>query len=209
VDTACVRIFVGMFLIVNPIGLTPIFMSLTSGQTEKEKRGVARISVVTASIILVAGALVGEHILNFFGISMASFRVAGGILLLLIALSMLHAKQSHTQHTPEEAEEAEDKDSVAVTPLAIPLLAGPGSLSTAILFSHQSPDMFHKGFLIGTIVFIGIVLYVSFAFSDFISARLGKTGINVLTRLFGIILAALGVEFMAKGLATLLPGLAG
>ncbi len=206
--TQYIKIVVGLFVIVNPIGMAPIFLSLTQDQSEQEKRATARIAAVAATALLVGAALTGEHILSFFGVSIPSFRVAGGLLVLLVSLAMLHARESGAKHTPEEAAEAADKENVAVVPLAIPLLAGPAALSTAILYAHQAKSAFDVAFVIGACMLVGLCVYVAFRIAAPMSRLLGKTGTNIMTRLFGILLAAIGVEFIARGLAQLLPGLA-
>jgi MarC family membrane protein len=122
-----VRIFIGVFVIVNPLGLAPAFLSLTSDRTPEEATRTARTAAIAACLLLLSAAVSGNALLNFFGIGVEQFRVAGGLLLLFVGIDMLHAKQSHHKQTPEEAEEASQKPAVGIVPLAIPLLAGPGS----------------------------------------------------------------------------------
>jgi multiple antibiotic resistance protein len=202
------KIFVGMFVIVNPIGMAPFFLDMTEGLSPAAKRAVARLASITASGVLIGAALTGARLLAFFGVSLPAFRVAGGILILLIAIAMLQASPSRARQTPEEAAEATDKEKIAIVPLAIPLLAGPGAISTAILYANQAKGVRETIFLILTCVVVGICVYLVFRSSEKIGKTLGKTGINILTRLFGILLAAIGVEFITEGLVKLLPGLA-
>ena len=198
---------IGLLVIVNPIGMAPIFVSLTENYSESDKRSVIRTATIAVTCLLIGSALIGESTLNLFGVSLPAFRVAGGILLLLMAISMLHAKHPRIKFTPGEELEAAEKDNIAIVPLAIPLLAGPGAISTTILFSSQAQGMFDYLWLIFSCIVVGLVVFVTFKLSTKLAHLLGKTGINIVTRLFGILLAAIGVEFITKGLEVLLPGL--
>ncbi len=195
----------GIFSVLNPLGAVPVFISLTSGDEPIKKNQTAATASLTTAIVLIAAAFTGEAILRFFGISMASFRVGGGILLLLMAISMLHARISTTKHSPEEGREAVEKDSVAVVPLAIPLLAGPGSISTVILYSHYDNTWLHLFILSGIIAVMGCVTWALLRMSDRVGKAMGTTGINIAGRLMGLILAAIAVEFIARGLTGLFP----
>ncbi len=200
-----IKSFTGVLSIVNPIGAVPVFLGLTSELTSKERNKTANTAAISATIILIIAAFSGEYILSFFGISISSFEVGGGILLLLIAISMLHARVSHTKHTPQEAKEAEEMESVAVVPLAIPILAGPGSISSVILYSHQFHLFYEKLLLFGIISIVGLIVWVCLRSAVPIGERLGATGINIGVRILGLILAAISVEFMAAGLKGLFP----
>src|SRR3990172_10402492 len=136
--TGYVKIFTSLLAIVNPLGVIPVFVSLTRSSTEQERRNIARTTSITVAVILIAAALVGKLLLNFFGVSIASFKVGGGILLLLMSIAMMQAKHTQSKQTPEEAEEAEEKESIAVVPIAMPLLAGPGAISTVIIYTQAS-----------------------------------------------------------------------
>jgi multiple antibiotic resistance protein len=203
------KVLVGMFVIVNPIGMIPFFLNLTENSDPAGKQRIARVAATAVIAVLVGSSLLGDGLLRFFGVSLPAFRVAGGILLLLMAVAMIQAAPSRARHTPEEAQEASDKENIAIVPLAIPLLAGPGSISTAILYANQAEGFFAFTFLLATCVAVGVSCYYVFRSAETIRAKLGKTGINIMTRLFGILLAAIGVEFIAGGLAKLLPGLVG
>ncbi len=197
-----------LFVIANPIGVTPLFISLTNRQTEEQRRHTARLTATTVVIVLLAAMFLGEVILHSFGIRMASFRAAGGILILLMAIAMLQARPSPTHHTVEESKEAAIRDEVAVVPLGIPLVAGPGAISTVIIYADQAVTWFDMTVLFLTILGVAGSLWIALRLSDRIRVILGTTGINIVTRLLGLILAAVGVEFFAEGLAQLLPGLA-
>ncbi|MBI5042051.1 MAG: NAAT family transporter, partial [Gammaproteobacteria bacterium] len=157
--------------------------------------------------VLVVALLMGESLLNFFGISLDSFRVAGGILILLMAISMLHGGISPAKQTSEEAQDAEEKDNIAVVPLGMPLLAGPGAISTIIIYSHRGHGLLHLALLLSIALSLALLTWVALRAAPAIAERLGRTGLNIVTRIMGLILAAIGVEFMAGGLKQLLPGL--
>lgn len=200
-----VKILIGTFVIVNPLGMTPAFLSLTSNRTPEEAAGTARTAAIAACLLLVSAAVSGNAILRFFGIGLPAFQVAGGLLLLFVGIDMLHARLSRHQQSPEESEEAEDKERVGVVPLAIPLLAGPAAMSTVVLYAHQSPHWTHVALVCGIIVFVAVLVWVAFRLAVPIGQALGRTGINIFTRLMGLILAALAFEFITKGLAAIFP----
>ncbi len=202
------KFFAGLLAIVNPIGAIPVFVSLTTNQTTAERYRTALLAAVSVGAVLLAALFTGEAILGFFGISIASFQVGGGILILLIAVSMMHARVSPAKQTAEEAQDAADKESVAVVPLAIPLLAGPGAVSTIIMYAHRVPTRSHYALLSIEILLIALLVWVVFRLAPRLADMMGRIGINVLTRIMGLILAAIAVEFMAGGLRQLLPGLA-
>lgn len=207
--TEYVKFFTGLLAIVNPIGAIPIFLSLTSSQGAKERNRISIVAATTVVLVLGVSLFMGETILNFFGITIASFRVAGGILILLIAVSMMHAKLSAAKQTEEETQDAAEKESIAVVPMGLPLLAGPGAISTIILFAHRDSSLMHYLIGVADILLLAISVWLSFRLAPTIGRILGKTGINIVTRIMGLIIAALGVEFITNGLKQLLPGLAG
>ncbi len=157
--------------------------------------------------MLVVACFLGDMILEFFGISMASFRIAAGILLLLMALSMLHAKQSPSKHTPEEAEDAASRDNVAVVPLAIPLMTGPAAMSTVIIYAHKATSLFDTGFIIASSLATALIAWLALRMASRITVWLGKTGMNVAVRVMGLLLAAIAVEFITSGLGQVFPNL--
>lgn len=207
--TEYLKYFAGLLAIVNPVGAVPLFVNMTNQQTPEQKKHTGLVASVATCVVLLVVMLTGETVLRFFGISIASFRVGGGILLLLIAISMLHAKTSPAKHTEEEAIDSSERDSVAVVPLAIPILAGPGAISTVILYAHRRASFGHYFLLAGEIVLISMVVFICFAAAPYLARILGKTGINIITRIMGLIMAAIGVEFIANGLKQLFPVLAG
>lgn len=203
------KFFIGLIAILNPIGVIPIFINLTQQQTPTERRQTAFLTGSSVGTVLLISLLAGEFILNIFGISIGSFRVGGGILILLMAISMMQATMSPTRQTPEEARESVLKEQVAVVPLAIPLLAGPGAISTIILYANRSTEWLHYVILTAGILLVALFVWMIFRLAEPVSNRLGRTGINVVTRIMGLIMAAIGVEFMASGMKALFPVLAG
>jgi multiple antibiotic resistance protein len=199
------KFFAALMAIVNPIGAVPIFITLTSDQQVQDRNRTARLAACSTTTILIAALLTGEAILNFFGISIASFRVGGGILILLMAISMMHAKHSSVKHTQEEIEDSAERETVAVVPLATPLLAGPGAISTVILNAQRYSSPAHYFLLAFEIVIIGLAVWLFFRAAPLVASYLGKTGINIVTRIMGLIMAAVGVEFIANGLKQLFP----
>jgi multiple antibiotic resistance protein len=202
------RMVTALFVIANPVGALPLFISLTAGQTREERKRTAYLAAPTVALVLMAAAVVGDTVLQFFGIRIASFRVGGGILILLMAIAMLQARPSRTHQTPEEAVEAAEKEGVAGVPLGIPLIAGPGAIRTVIIYTQQARTWFDLVFLLLTSGLVAVSVWVALRLAEPISRALGKTGINIVTRLLGLMLAAVAVEFITGGLVQLLPGLA-
>ncbi len=205
--TEYIKILIGLIAIVNPFGAVPLFISLTAGAENRERHKIINIVAVAVTVILLVALLIGEELLQFFGISINSFRVAGGILLLLMSISMLNAKLSPTVQTKEEAEESKEKESIAVVPLAMPLLAGPGAITTVIIDAHKGSGAGHYLTSAVLILFLSLLIWMVLRLSPFITRHISATGINVFTRIMGLLLAAIAVEFMANGLKSLFPGL--
>ncbi len=205
--SAYLHIFTALFVIVNPIGAIPLFIMYTRNQSALERRATARISAATVAVVLIVSIFIGDNLLQFFGIGIPSFRVGGGILILLMAVAMLNAQQGGARHTAEEYREGEEKDNIAIVPLAIPLLAGPGAISTAIIYAHKAHSLIDYGALVIAALLVAGSVVVALYLAEPIAERLGRTGINVVTRIMGLILAAVAVEFIADGLVQLFPNL--
>ncbi|MGA3953116.1 MarC family protein [Ralstonia nicotianae] len=197
--------FFSLLALINPIGAIPFFISLTESQTDEEKRRTIKTASVSVALVIGISALLGEQIIGFFGFSVGSLQVGGGIIMIMIALNMLNAQTSRTKATPEEEDEAGVRASIAVVPLAIPLLTGPGSISTVIVYAGKTQHWYELLFLAGVGVLIALVVWIVLRAAEPITRVIGRTGINVGTRLMGLILAALAVEFIVDGLKTLLP----
>ncbi len=189
--------FTTLFVVIDPFGTTPIFVALTQDMDARSRRRVAYRTCLTASGILIAFAAFGEAVLGFVGISMEAFKVAGGALLFLTALDMLFDRR--TKRREDRAEEEEHPDP-SVFPLAIPLVAGPGSIATMILLAGQNPGLAGIAAACATMLAVMAVVLVLFLSGGLIGRLLGKTGLNVLTRLLGMLLAALSVQFILDGL---------
>jgi len=200
-----VKIVISILAIVNPLGAIPVFVNLTADTVLEERKRIARVAALSVALILIISVWSGEALLGFFGIGIPSFRVAGGLLILLMAISMMHARLSDTQHTANEAKEAEEKDNVAVVPLAIPLMAGPGAMSLVITLAHKNPNWAGRLMLSGGVVIVALVVWIALHLAEPLSRILGTTGINIGTRIMGLILTAVGVEFIAVGLKQLFP----
>jgi multiple antibiotic resistance protein len=201
------KIGIALFAIVNPIGSVPVFMSATSGWKKAERAKTAKTAAFTVFIVLTLAAFIGDQILDFFGVSIPSFQVGGGILLMLIAISMMHAKQSVAHQTLEERQTLAEKKVIAIVPLSIPLLAGPGAISNIIIAAQQNSSVTGHLSLIIPIFFVCLIIWLVLSLSVVIANKLGTIGINIVTRIMGLILAAMAVEFIAHGLAGLFPKL--
>ena len=187
--------FVTLFVVIDPIGMAPLFVALTQGMSARKRRTIALRAAVTAIALLTVFGLFGEKILSFIGISMPAFRIAGGVLLFLTALDMLFERR-----TKRREDQAEDRPDPSVFPLAIPLIAGPGAIATVILLAGQQPGL---AGLLAVLAVAAAVLAVVFAFfltAGLLERALGRVGINVVTRLLGMLLAALSVQFVLDGL---------
>ncbi len=205
---ALIQAAFSLFAIVDPVGVIPIFLLATRGFSRTQSHKAAWISALTVWLVLVVFTFIGEHLLRFFGIRIEAFSVAGGLLLLMLALSMLQAHVSPLRQTPEEATEVEEKEAVGVVPLGIPLLAGPGAITHVIVAASAAPgDVMHQAALLIPVTLVALSVWVCFWAAPGIARRLGKTGIHVVTRLMGLIIAAISIEMIARGLAGLFPGL--
>lgn len=200
-----------LLAIVNPLAIVPFYIHYTQGFSRMQRRRTVGVASLSAFLVITASALLGIRILEFFGISLASFQVGGGMLLLTSALNMLNAQPAeakpHTHELQDGAEKAAMGASIAVVPLTIPLLTGPATISTVVIYAERAQNAFQLAALVGYGVVIAVATALCFAMAGPIARVLGKTGINVMTRLMGLILAALAVEVMADGLQKLFPAL--
>lgn len=202
-----VKIFVALLVIIDPIGIVPMFLTLTSKRTPAERRRAARLSAMAMALVLMATVLVGDVVMRAFGTGIPAFQVGAGIILLLMAIPMLHAQLGATRQAPGEAEEAGTKEEVALVPLAIPLLAGPGAISMIVVYAHRGPVATHGAVLCGIILLLAVIVWAALRLATPISRLLGHTGINIANRLMGLILAAVAVGLIAEGLKGLFPAL--
>ncbi|MBS0651908.1 MAG: NAAT family transporter [Verrucomicrobia bacterium] len=201
--------FVSLLVICNPFSALPALLGLTHGRSLQEKRRTGVVSGFAVAVILVICTWIGGPLLQFLGITVSAFQCAGGIVVFMLALSLLKAEVSPMKQTSEDQKEALHKDSIAVVPLAIPLMAGPGAISAVIVQVYSFPGVFNQlimsvgGIAVGAV--LGIILY----FAGNVEKMLGRSGINIVNRIGGLILAAIAVETIAKGVIGLFPRLSG
>ncbi len=196
---------IAIFVLTDPIGAIPIYLSLTPTHTPAEHHRTVRRIAVATTLILLGSLAVGGPALALMGVSIPAFRVAGGLLILLLALGMMHADPDSTRQTREEAGEAAEKPDIAVVPMAIPILAGPGTIGAMIVYGHLKSSAVNYLVLAAVSVVIGGCTWALLRMAAPIGGRLGRTGINLLTRIMGLLLAAIAVEMFANGLRELFP----
>ena len=196
---------VALLAIVNPIGVIPFFIAFTQHFPPAQRQRTIRVAAFTCFCVISLSALIGLKLIEFFGISIASFQVGGGALLLINSLTMLNAKQADSSDVGTDSAST----NIAVVPLAIPLLTGPATMSTVVIYADKARDLWQTMLLVGYGLVIALATVVCLSLAAPIARVLGQTGINVMTRLMGLILAALAVEVMADGLQSLFPLLAG
>ncbi len=197
--------YVSLFSIVNPLSAIPIFTGLTQGVPRPELKKITRQTSISVFLILTMSYLAGEAVLRFFSISVASLRVAGGVLIFAMAWSMLQATVSRAKQTKEEAAEAPERDSIAVVPLAMPLLAGPGAISLMIIIAGRTDGLMNHGIIVLGTALLALTTWIVLLTAGPIAKALGRTGLNVATRFMGLILAAIAVEFITSGLLEIFP----
>jgi len=204
---------VTLLAIVNPLAIVPFFIHYTQDFSKPQRQRTIATASFSAFVVIATSALAGLQILEFFSISLASFQVGGGMLLLISSMNMLNAQPAEAKPNTHEMEDGAEKAargaSIAVVPLTIPLLTGPATMSTVVIYAEKAKTFFQLGTLVGYGVVIGLATALCFSLAEPIARVLGKTGINVMTRLMGLILAALAVEVMADGLGKLFPVLRG
>jgi multiple antibiotic resistance protein len=195
--------FLTLFVVIDPVGMAPVFLGLTSDRPSAERLRIARQSILVAGLVIVAFGLGGARLLSALGISLDAFRVAGGVLLFRIAVDMVYAHQE--RETEEEAAESRTRRDITVFPLAIPFIAGPGTLTSVMILAAQA-----RGVAWGLLAVLGMALlvlaltYVAFRLAGPLARLLGKTGVNVISRVLGILLAALAVQYVADGVRGML-----
>jgi multiple antibiotic resistance protein len=202
------KALITLLAVVNPLACVPFFIHYTQGFSHAQRVRTIWISSFTVFVVIGLSALFGLKLLDFFGVSLASFQVGGGMLLLTSALSMLNAQPAEARSNADELHDAELRTSIAVVPLTIPLLTGPATMSTVVIYAEKAKDWLQLGTLVGYGLVIALATALCFSLAQPIARVLGKTGINVMTRIMGLMLAALAVEVMADGLQKLFPILA-
>lgn len=200
------RYLVTLTAVLDPFLAIPIFIGATAGQDRAAQRRLANAVVATVFIVLCGAAVVGDDVLKVMGASLPAFQVGGGLVLLLMALAMLNAKAGEMRQTREEAEELRAGEVSGIVPLAVPLLAGPGAISTTIIAGEAGGPP-HKALLVVCIALVCAVLWTLLRAAHVVGSRISNTGLNVATRLLGLLLAAIAIQTMAEGLRRLFPGL--
>ena len=207
------QIFVNLLVIIDPVAVVPMFLLLTKEDTAEHKKHIAFRSTYIATIILVIFALLGDAILDALAIGEPAFRIAGGLLLLFAAIDMVIVKDSAIRSTTsDENKEASQKADISVFPLAIPLIAGPGAMTTIIMHMRSpeiSTSLLSQGLVIVILIFVLLINYYCLVYAERLSKMLGVTGTNVVTRVFGIILAAMAIQFMLNGIQLFVKVVAG
>ena len=195
-----ITVFTTLFILIDPPGLAPLFVALTQGMSAGQRRKIGLRACVIAGVLMLVFLFLGEAVLNFVGISMPAFRIAGGILLFLTALEMLFQRRQSRRKSNAETGGAEHHDDPSVFPLALPLIVGPGAITTIILFAGQAEGASDIAALAGVLAVLLLIVFLSFLAAPAIERLLGETGLNILTRLLGMLLAALAIQFVLDGI---------
>jgi len=206
--TEYTRFTIALTAVLDPLAVIPVFLGLTRGFAAGKRARAARVAALSVAIVLATAALTGESLLAILGTSLAAFRVGGGIVILMMAISMLMARPDALRHTPEEAQAMADQEAIAVVPLGIPLLAGPGAISTVIIQMDRGHGLLHVILVLACIAFVAALCWLVLHYAEPLGHRIGPVGVNVLVRVFGLLLAAIAVEYIVNGLKQMLPVLA-
>jgi multiple antibiotic resistance protein len=189
-----------IFFLVDPIAAVPTFLIMTASAGTEPRRRMARRAAWTCFLMLCSFAIAGALIFRLFGITLPAFKIAGGLILLLIGMDMLQARRSQTKETPTEAEEGAEREDVGIIPLGVPMLAGPGSISTVMVLMSGAPKWWYAVPILAAIAITAISSYWILAAADRVRGYLGETGIRILTRMMGLLLTAIAIQFMLNGL---------
>jgi multiple antibiotic resistance protein len=203
--TFTINAFVAVLVITDPLGNTPIFASLLNHYSTPERNSIIRRACIVAVAILILFTLTGGIIFKIFGITIGAFRIAGGLILFGIASHMLSAQKSRVRITPGEQVEAQTKDDIAIVPLAIPLISGPGAIATVMTLQTQATNNLETGILIFAILVSGMVSYLTYRYASAYLMKIGETAINIMTRLLGLILAVMSIQFVINGIRDSFP----
>ena len=193
-----------LFAIINPIAVAPVYLSLTQGYEADRQRHTLRVAILTGIAVLVVFALIGRGIFAVFGITIDAFRIAGGLVIFGIGMDMLQAKRSRGKSTPEETREAMHQDDVAITPLGIPMIVGPGSITTVMVLMSGAETLLHiVAVIIAVLIVLGTIYFALRSAPRFVH-YLGKSGLNVITRIMGLLLTVIAVQFVIDGVRPIL-----
>jgi multiple antibiotic resistance protein len=204
-----VTCFVALLAIMNPIGNIPLFLAMTDGDEPAQRKRTALVTALAVMITLFVVAVAGAHILEAFGITIDDLRIAGGLVLLLIGISMLHSQTSGIQNSAAETEEGRHKASAAIVPLAIPLTAGPGTIATVIVYAKSATGLLDYASIAGAVAAASFAIYLAFRAATAVQRALGVAGMNIMVRIMGLLLASIAIDMIGTGLKGVFPGLAG
>ena len=204
--TFFVLAFSTLFTLINPIGLTAVYLSIVEHFSSEERSKIALKGTITAFTILIIFFLIGDIIFSFYNITVSAFKIAGGILFFRTGTLMLEARISRSRSTPKEEKEAETKEDVAYTPIGMPLIAGPGAITSVMILSSEASKWELKLVLFGVIVLVLILTYFIFQGADYLTQRFGTTGLRIVQRIMGLILMVIAVQFVIDGVETVVAG---
>ncbi|NLP58417.1 MarC family protein [Lutibacter sp. B1] len=200
-------VFTSFFTLINPLGTMPIFMSMTKSLSKEKRKKTAKKATLVAFFTIIAFAFSGQILFNFFGISVNSFRIVGGFIFFAMGWDMLQARLGHIKHTDDESKINAYVDDISVTPLAIPMICGPGAITNAIILMESAPNIQSKIVLISLIAFVLFLTYLILIGASKITDKLGETGNKVMMRLMGLIVMVIAVEFFFSGLKPIILGM--
>ncbi|MBM3207650.1 MAG: NAAT family transporter [Chlamydiae bacterium] len=204
-----IKFYISLLVVCNPFSAIPAVIGFTKNRSHEEKNRTSLVTSISVAVIFLVSIWMGKPLLDFFDIRISAFQLAGGFVLLLLSLSLLNAEESPIQKDSEDSKEGKKRSSFAVVPLAIPIIAGPGAISTAIVFNASYVGVFNKMIMSVSGLLVAVSIYLCLHFSTKLERLLGSNGINIMGRIGGLILAAIAVETMSKGAIALFPGLAG
>lgn len=199
--------FGSLFSIVDPFAAVPVFLGLVGDHSKDEQKRIALRASLTCLFVLGTFGLVGSVIFRFFGITLPAFKIAGGILLFGVGLEMMAAKRTKQRPTPAEEEEAEHKEDVGLIPLGLPLLSGPGAIATVMVFVGKAPDISHRLGVVAAVAMVSLTALLVLRSAGYFARLLGQTGINIISRIMGLILAAISIQFVIEGVSEAFPAL--
>lgn len=207
--TDIMKFSITLISIINPLGAIPVFLGFTKHHSNLNIKNVTNTCAIACAVTILISLVLGQSLLNFFGISVASFTIGGGFLLFTMAFSMISGHQSTTKINTEEIRSFDFEREIGIIPLAIPLLSGPGAISTSIIHAKNFTTPAHWIFACIMILFIGLLIKITLSYAETIGHKLGQIGLNVMTRIMGLILLAMAIEMIAGGIKEILPALKG
>jgi len=204
-----IKFSITLISIINPLGAIPVFLGFTKNHKNLNSKNVTNTCAIACTITILVSLIFGQALLNFFGISVASFTIGGGLLLFTMAFSMISGQQSTTKINTDEIRSFDFEREIGIIPLAIPLLSGPGAISTSIIHAKHFTTSTHWITAITMVILIGIIIKIILSYAENIGQRLGQIGLNVMTRIMGLILLSMSIEMIASGIKEILPALRG